>query len=124
MWDTRLEKRGSIYQFSAYGKTEDDHTKLVKPVTERQISCAFVFLRFHTDTMKLEIRLFRILVGGEGRMWGAMYSVYFHETLLMEYGAMEVGWGATDPADFFVSHASIITVRRILPSWSLVPEGE
>lgn len=37
---------------------------------------------------------------------------------------MEVGWGATDPEDFFVSHASIITMRRILPSLSLVPEGE
>lgn len=51
-----------------------------------------------------------------------MYSIIFHGCLLTEHSAMEM-WG-TDPADFFVFSTFIITMRRILPSWSLVPEGE
>lgn len=52
----RLESRNSSDQFSASGKTGDDHTR---SVIEKQTSWASGFPRFHIDSMKLEIRLSR-----------------------------------------------------------------
>lgn len=103
--DIRLGNRGSICWFSAYGKTRDNHTNLVKPVTERHYH-GHLFLRFHKDTMKLEIRLLRArrLAGKKGRVRGAVFNVQYILPWKSPYGTQCHGnRGGTDPADCFLS---------------------
>lgn len=75
--------------------------------------------------MKIEIRLLRArrLAGKKGRVGGCVQCTVYSSMEVSLRNTVPWKWGHRS-CRFFVFSAFIITLRRILPSWSLVPEGE